>query len=262
MDYKFSFKEKILNGFLHRQLKAMRNNYEEAGRPRILTPLYRNMDYSAAGVDNFKNESPALAYRYFEGKQLCAEGRITWAAVIQANSILFNLEENIDSASVFYVSGCEFYEKNPTVLYGLSNAIYEYKDNGKTDKKDFVQLGEYLRDEEGLLLRREAGEKRYHLNLEHKLLGNSAYFTSVFIVRENLYYRVLSNKLIPVLHLPEKCHTTMILPVEYWTDAYKKYYIEPEFKKYLEEFYPDELAHSFKGTDEEAKEFLRSFKKQ
>jgi hypothetical protein len=260
MKYKISLNDAILNGFLKRQLKTMKENYEEAGRPLILTPLYRNQDYSAEGVDKFKNEFPQLAYRYFEKKQLCAEGRITWAAVIQADSILFNLEEPIDSSAVFYVSGCEFYEKNPTVLFGLSKYIYDYKNNGKTDKKDFAQLGEYLRDEEGLLLRHEAGEKRYHLNLEHKLSGNSAYFTSIFIVRENLYYRVLQNKLIPVLHLPEKCHTTMILPVEFWTEAYKKYYIESKFKKYLEEFYSDELKHSFKGTEEEAKEFLKSFK--
>jgi hypothetical protein len=245
MEYKFTFKEKILNGFLYRQLKAMRKNYEDAGRPVIMTPLYKNKDYSAAGVNKFKNEDPSLAYRYFEKKTISAEGRITWAAVLQASDVLFDLEELIDSRADFYVSGCEFYEKNPTVLLGLSKIIYEYKENGKTDKKDFAQIGEYMRDEDGLLLRAEAGEKRRHLNLEHKLLGNSAYYTTVFIDRMSLYYRVISSsKVIPVIHLPEKCHVTMVLPVEYWTEAYKKYYIEEEFKKYLEEFYSDELTRS------------------
>jgi hypothetical protein len=230
MDYKSQLEEATINGRLKKELFAMRQNFEAAGRPVFETPFYKNKDYTREGILKMFREDPTLAYHYSDKKQLCKEGKITWAAMIQANTVLLDLEEPVDSYAVFYVSDCEFYDNFPMSLHQVAKKIYEYKHNGKTDNKVFEKFGEYLRDEEGTYLCPAEGETGCHLNLRHNSGDKHALFTCAFVVRDQLYCRVLRNKPIPVLHLPQKCYSTIILPVAFWTKTFKDFYI-PESQK-------------------------------
>jgi hypothetical protein len=260
MNFPISPKEAELNRFLNRQLPAMLKNYEDAGRPIITTPFYKNLDYTKDGINNLLRASPTIGYQYIEKKRLCQEGILTWASMIQANEILFNLDDVTDTCGVFYVSGCDYYEKNPSVLYQFAKYIYEFKSESKTGQQSYLDFGKCLRDEEGIYLRPTENEKGCHLNMRHKIGDDTAYFTSIFFVREHLHCRILVDKPIPVLHLPTKYYSTILLPAEFWTDEYKDFYINPQLRKQLERDYFDELFGSLKVPPKKEKEFFNSEK--
>jgi hypothetical protein len=260
MDFPISPKEAELNRFLNKQLTAMMKNYEDAGRPNIPTPFYKNLNYTKEGITKLLREDPTMGYHYLEKKRLCEEGRLTWAAMIQSNEILFNLDEIIDTFGVYYVSGCDYFEKNPSALWQLAKYIYEFKSESKTGQQSYMDFGKYLRDEEGTYLRPTENEKGCHLNMRHKIADNTAYFTTILFVRDHLYCRILVDKPIPVLHLPTKYASTILLPVEFWTKEYKDFYISPSLREQLVRDHFDELFGSLKVSPKDEKEFFESDK--
>ncbi|MDR0920626.1 MAG: hypothetical protein LBM93_15470 [Oscillospiraceae bacterium] len=209
--------EEKSNIFLYYELLKMKKNYEDAGRPVIKTPLY-------TCIQNFKDLTEDIKrdpvwWVYLEEETLSKEGRLAWAAVIQANEVLWSLDEIIDAPAFILVSGCKEFDYHPNYLKYQANSFADgkYKDNTNAHPA-FKKVCEFVRKETTDVI-----NNKFTLNIENKQW--TSFITSLMLQRDRIPGQYITGEIMPVLHLPEKVNSTIMLPQEFWTEKFKEYYI-------------------------------------
>lgn len=146
-----------------------------------------------------------LQQLFLQQDLLLREGRIVWAHLVQANSLLFVPGPNDHPAVVIY-STDGFYDDRPEKLAHIAKALYAVKGEEQSDP-DMQAFSTMLASE-------IAREMR--LPVPRSLTGDTAVFcTEVLVARRHLQYAVLRWSQFPLLIHPSTS-STMILPSRYW----------------------------------------------
>lgn len=156
-----------------------------------------------------------LSEIYTEEKRLFAFGEIHYAALVQANSILFHRFPPYNCPANIIVGFSEYFDCRPTALFEIGHMLYQYKDRpGAPD--DIREITDSITSE--------------HERLHNRLLpgtytrDQAAYFTTIMVYRSHLPRRTLIGPIFPVLSNPELLSSSTILPKRYWTKEFTAFY--------------------------------------
>lgn len=139
--------------------------------------------------------------------RLVKEGRVMWAALVQANSSLF-VPGPSDSAAMIVHSADTYFDDHPQELLRIADTIFALKDMPQDDA-DLAEASRRVTDE----MSREMSEP-----LPRGLLARHSLMTSTILVfRMHLPARVLSHRLLPILTHPAT-PATLILPACFWPE--------------------------------------------
>lgn len=136
------------------------------------------------------------------------KGEIALGAVVQANELLFERGRDNCPANFIYTKEPYFIE-NPDELDILASELFSTKgDRGY--RPSIQKLADLLADEY---------ERIFCYKLPKDLIDNKeVYFTSVFVDRKHLPGKILSERIYPMLILPDSKPDAMILPYWYWKE--------------------------------------------
>lgn len=159
----------------------------------------------------------AMSAVFREKKKLLREGTVCYAQLVQANTILFHALPPTDCpASIVYSTD----PVDPELLAALSQKIFSYKNQQPE------QIPEQWRE----LARITANEYDYsHVPFALEIEGNTyrMHFQPIMVFRKLLPGRKLCGGLLPVLTHPD-CESVLILPHRYWTEEFRKMWLNGE----------------------------------
>lgn len=141
---------------------------------------------------------------------LLQRGRVVWAALIQANQILFEPLSGDAPALVVWSENPELLH-NHTALRALGLELYALKDKTGDNSGEVADVARLITDE-------LARPLNYRLP---DSLAKDAFITTILVFRKQLPCGFLTSGLLPLLVLPEESPCGLILPGKYWPDALK-----------------------------------------
>ncbi len=164
------------------------------------------------GEENILNEI------YDSPMKILENSNINYGCILQANSLLFDKNDNHDCPATFITSDSEYISNNPEILCSLADDIYKYKNV----ELDFVP--QYLKKVVESI-KNEHDFRRYKNEIEFEN-GNivTIYIITIMVIREHLPGSYLNKKIYPLITNFKFSETAMILPYKYWTLGIKKYY--------------------------------------
>lgn len=188
-----------------KELEQMRVNYEEKPLERI--DLKRPF---------WMEDSDELCVTYEEKDQLVKNGRLCWACVVQANTMLFRRFPAWDCPAMLLYSTEREVCGNPWILRETAERIFSYKDvpleevpeqwremaRSVSDELERSVFSFYVTDANGMRLK--------------------LYCNTNMIHRRYLPGKKLTSALLPVLAMPDKCRSVVILPPSYWAATFLK----------------------------------------
>lgn len=162
----------------------------------------------------------ALSAVYQEKKKLLQEGRVVYAYVIQANTMLFHAFPPVDCPASIVYSTDGFVQENPGLLKAIAEKIYSYK--GVDPEKVPEEWQEFARittDEN------DYADFRFTICLEGRNID--IHFLPIMVHRKLLPKKKLCGSLLPVI-ADYECRSVLILPKKYWTKDFKKAWVRKE----------------------------------
>lgn len=186
------------------QLEQMRANY--AANPKKNEFLMR---------PSWMGFGDELGVIFKEKKQLLSEGVICYAAVVQANDMLFRWAFGDLPANLIY-SPDEAVCRDPELLYQLAQQLFSYKDVPLEQvPESWREVARVITDE------RDRSSFAFRAVTADGFAVNT-YFNANMIFRKHLPGMVLHSGLLPVLACPGKCTSVLVLPKQYWTAEFKE----------------------------------------
>ncbi|MEB3754669.1 hypothetical protein [Acinetobacter sp. MD2(2019)] len=150
---------------------------------------------------------------YRQQSLLLNEGQIVWAAIVQANNLLFS-EGNMDHPAQLVYSQTQDFDDNPEYLSEVAAQIYALK-NTIPDQMELHALAEMVTNEH------ERGVN-WHVP---ELLSNTPIRSTTFImIRAHSPNRQLSSQQIPILIHPSTS-MCMMVPAKFWPDEFKQHWL-------------------------------------
>ncbi|WP_327234542.1 hypothetical protein OG349_11655 [Streptomyces sp. NBC_01317] len=134
---------------------------------------------------------------------------MVWAALVQANVLLFRPGSGDHPAEVVYGPDPKAFDDCPDSLSGIARSLFSLKGTEQYDPELQV-FSDHLADEM---------ERTMRMPVPRKLAGNeTVHITCVIVARRHLPEQVLHGSIFPLLIHPEKTDVTMILPSRYWPE--------------------------------------------
>lgn len=162
----------------------------------------------------------ALSAIYNEKKQLVQSGRVVYAYVIQANTMLFHALPPIDCPASIVYSTDPYVLENPEILKLVAEKIYGYKNvDPEQVPEEWRELARITTDES------DYADFRFSICFEGRYMD--IHFLPVMVYRKLLPKKKLCGSLIPVLTEYE-CRSVLILPKRYWSKGFKKAWVRKE----------------------------------
>lgn len=142
-------------------------------------------------------------------KAIWQNGVVVWAALVQANKLLFQ-HSGPDCPASILISPHPFFEENLEPLMMLASQLYDLKGED-VDDPELAEFSRVLEDE----LDRAPG-----LQVPTRFTGGRPVFhTAIQIVRKHLPQRHLKNGYFPVVVDPTDFKSCFVLPAKYWSPA-------------------------------------------
>lgn len=163
------------------------------------------------------NQENILNEIYDKPYNLLRNPVINYGCIIQANTLLFDKNDNHDCPATFITSDSEYINKQPEILESLANDIYKYKNTELGFVPDNLKsIVRCIQDEHDF--------KEYVNKIEFKD-GNVAnvYIISIMVIRKHLPKGYLNKRIYPLITNYKSSVTALILPCKYWTIGIKKY---------------------------------------
>ena len=191
---------------LYEELLQMRDHYNK----KPLTDIKLNR---LAWIDR---KDPL--YEIYEKKTAFLQnGQIVYGHIIQANKLLFKSFPRLDCPALVAFSADPGLVEQPEILGRLSYELYQYK-NQDPEKvpEEWKDVARSITDE----------YDRSSFTLSTELNGRSAKYhvVTMIVYRKLLPKGKLCGSLLPVLTIQD-CKQIMVLPKQYWTENYKKAWI-------------------------------------
>lgn len=165
-------------------------------------------------------ERDPLRRTYKDKKLLRKYGKVTYAALVQAN------------VQMFYPVNGQNIPGNPGCV------LYSFSENCENAPEHMLELGEYLfsykdRDDAPDCIRHIVGAitDEHSRSMNQKLdpcvtNGDEIVFTTIMFFRQHLPKNRLIGSVFPVVVAPGHCESVMVLPKRYWTKEMKMNYIQ------------------------------------
>lgn len=202
--------------------KRQRSQYYTPGRPadtemsRILAELQLNFSRNRSGMDaeildriaadkpDWMEHDEPLLETILEQRRLMKEGHIVWAALVQANSLLFKEGEHDHPAMLVYSDDTHF-DSRPQELRAIADQIYQLK---RTEPEDH---------EERLVAARVTNEMDRSMGwqLPDLLTDKNVRSAAFMVFRKHIPNGILQAAVFPVLVHPATA-AVMIVPVAFW----------------------------------------------
>lgn len=160
---------------------------------------------------------------YSDQKFLARSGKIVYAHLIQANSLLFKKRLfGGDLPAVLLYSMEPYYDEHPEELRKLAREIFSYK-NKKDAPLELQKFADLISNELS---------SEYNLILPSSITPHGKVYYSTFVVwRKHLIDNYLKNSLFPIFAAPDRVKSCMIVPKQYWSEEYKYFYNNKAFPK-------------------------------
>jgi hypothetical protein len=149
-------------------------------------------------------------------KRLFLQGKVVWAQIVQANSLLFSPGRDDLPALVIYAAS-DRSNLDPTLLSAIASKIFDLKGTQPTDPS-LTKLADCLTDEYS----RKFGvfvPSSFALNLPCEL-------TTIYIARKHLPNGYLSKGIFPLIVNNSDPKIAAILPSRYWPPAMIDWWLE------------------------------------
>ena len=153
---------------------------------------------------------------YNDNEYLAKHGKIVFAYLIQANNEIFKRKVfGFDVPGCLLYSTDPYYEDHPEELEALAKQIYQYK--GRKDAPEEIRkFVEHITNEYSY----EQNQK-----LPKSITPNGDVYYSVFMIwRKHLIDKHLKVSIFPIFADPNVVKSCMIVPKEYWSNDYIKYF--------------------------------------
>ena len=196
------------NTFLN-HLEVMRANYAEqpVTSYKLPKPLWIRLH---------KHDPLHVVYR--DAETVFQHGQIYYAAIVQANEMLFQKGSNLDLPANVLWSTHPVAAKYPEFLAQIADEMFRYK--GQPAEQVPPELREAVRiitDE----LDRASLDFTVSMpdpdNPNREIEKIDVHFCSLIVFQKALPENVLQGHLIPVIAAPELSPAVLVLPKEYWT---------------------------------------------
>ena len=146
---------------------------------------------------------------YWDQKKLRDRGRVVWAHLVQANSLLFEPGHMDHPANIVYDPSTEN-DRVLDLLGDVAQQIYELKGT-RPREKDLAECSRWVTNE-----RQPIVDATVPARLSR---GREIVFSTVMIHRKHLPGGYLSGSAFPLIINPEETPSAMVLPHFYWPDG-------------------------------------------
>lgn len=191
------------SSFYRDELMQMRENYRE--KPMKDIRLSRPIWLTSADP---------MSEIYSKKKVLLQQGDITYANIVQANTLLFHSLPPYDYPAQIVYSTDPYIAENPRKLSDIAWKFYRYKSEAE-DKipPEWRDIARVIKDEY------DRSDFSFSIDsVEYHMIP-------VMIYRKLLPKRKLCGNLLPVLTVPE-CKQVLILPKKYWTQEFTEAWVQ------------------------------------
>ena len=193
--------------FLSYELYVMQNNY-------MNKPL-RNIHLSRPAWLNSKDPMSEI---YSKKSMLLQQGKVIYAHIVQANTILFHAFPPYDCPAQIVYSTDPYVAENPDILSDIAWKLYNYKNAPEEQiPSEWKEIARVIADE----------YDRSDFTFSMEFGGNSVEFHMIptMIYRKLLPKRKLCGSLLPVLTV-SGCKQILVLPKQYWTKKFTEFWVK------------------------------------
>ncbi len=144
---------------------------------------------------------------------LLEEGYVVWAAIIQANQMLFEPNgdhTNLPGAIIY--SEEDAFDAEPDALIEIAHGMFDLK--GRKVSRQMQDFGDKLADE--MVADIKLAIPRGFTD------GVQCYYASILMARKHFPGGYLAHGFFPLLILPEETEAVMVLPHHYWDRSLSK----------------------------------------
>ncbi|MDO5155772.1 MAG: hypothetical protein Q4D51_07385 [Eubacteriales bacterium] len=179
-------------------------------------------------------ETDPIYQVYRDKKMLMKYGKVYYAAVVQANQLLFEKDSKENCPGNIVYSTHPFMKENPLLLSQLAHELFAYK--GMPLEKVPAQYREIVRiitdemDRSGVNFHTYLDKYTSIDQMQNSDIGNmedwrelTIKFLALMVFRNDLPQNYLGCNLLPILAAPNVCQSVLILPKQYWTDEFLKW---------------------------------------
>ena len=163
------------------------------------------------------SKTDALGCVVRDRELLLREGRIAPGVLVQANQTLWQMGENTSAAIALWTEDARL-ETDMRCLRELALELKSFKglspETVKQRAPEMVPFAREITDETSSPLNMK-------LPADWGMAGAQFYMSALLVWRTDLPARYLTSRLIPLLVLPERTNSTLILPGLFWADALK-----------------------------------------
>ena len=192
---------------LYKELLQMRENYKN-------NPLEDIKLNRPSWIDS----SDPMSEIYSKKSMLLQQGKIVYAHIVQANTILFKWFPPFDCPAQIVYSEDPYFMKQPEVLHDIAWGIYKYKGQEMDAIPDeWKEVARVITDEY------DRSDFKLSLKVDGQIVEYNLIPTMIY--RKLLPKGKLCGKLLPVLTVPD-CKQVMILPKKYWTKEFTEAWVE------------------------------------
>lgn len=157
---------------------------------------------------------------------LLEQGEVYYAALVQANMVLFQKRPHIDCPGAVLYSTDDTLNENPYLLQRLAHYLYSFK-NTDNAPDSIKRLVESITDEYERLFNVPIFMNKLDIfdTCPVDLYENdTAFYTIVMFFRDYLPGGILHSGILPIVAAPDKTDIAIILPKKYWSRALLKLY--------------------------------------
>ncbi len=160
---------------------------------------------------------------YSKKSLLLQQGKIVYAHIVQANTILFNRFPPFDCPAHIVYSAEPYFMKHPEGLQDISWKIYGYKGQElDTIPDEWKEVARVITDEY------DRSDFNFSLNVNGQTIEYNLIPTMIY--RKLIPKGKLCTNIFPVFTMPD-CKQVVILPKKYWTKKFTKAWIDGIYKK-------------------------------
>jgi len=190
-------------------IKTKETYYRERKKIRFYFDSYTQLS-KPSWMLTVKDDRFESTYR--DQRILIKEGRIAFACIVQANTLLFKPgKHNCPAAMIF--SEDTFFEEHPNKLGDIASQLFTIK-GATCDDEELQMFSDILADEKVTLFNYKVPEKLAY--------GKKVFFTSFMVHREHLPEGYIDFSYFPALICPEKTEASIILPSRYWAYEFRR----------------------------------------
>jgi hypothetical protein len=154
---------------------------------------------------------------FSESEVLFRHGHIYYAALVQANEILFRNFPRNDAPASFVYSTDPFFDEYPEELCNVASQLFSYKFE-ETDNlpSEYRKIAAAIADEHD--------RTKFDFELDIGGIPRKLSFVTTIVFRRHLPGGRITAPIHPILADPDIADNVLILPCRYWTESFKKQY--------------------------------------